>query len=152
MALSSCIECGNELSSHAKACPHCGMPLRRRATIKAIGSVAFSLLFLCVLFIALQIGAATPGNSVSHRYPACTSDDATRYFRRAFDNSQYAKMRYVHAIDVINQTKISGSRDSVKLICQATFMLNNAKQMTYQFTFAPGRHGHFYMTGHSVVK
>jgi RNA polymerase subunit RPABC4/transcription elongation factor Spt4 len=45
MVVKKCIECGNDVSSEADACPHCGAPGLQRRTEKLIKDL-FALLIL----------------------------------------------------------------------------------------------------------
>lgn len=60
MALQKCKECGNEVSSDAKACPKCGAKVKKKfSIIKAIG-------FFVVAFIVIII-VAVPNRSSSSK-------------------------------------------------------------------------------------
>jgi uncharacterized protein (UPF0212 family) len=62
VSLRKCPDCGNDVSSSAPACPHCGRPRKKSGlTIEIVGGL--SLAAICVVIRAL--------NSVSH-------DEATR--------------------------------------------------------------------------
>lgn len=63
MALIRCVECGNEISDHAAACPKCGMPVEKSApSVNSVGPVIRTLrylFFVCIgVFVLLIIVAA----------------------------------------------------------------------------------------------
>ena len=56
MALKKCKECGKEVSSTAKLCPHCGAPQPKQM---GIGSVIILLFVGYVIYIAAQQGGGS---------------------------------------------------------------------------------------------
>ncbi len=71
MALINCIECGKEISDQAKACPHCGMPLKKKGKGFAVASLVLGIIgcvYTFPIFTALTTRemptAATIGMSV----------------------------------------------------------------------------------------
>ncbi len=44
MALINCNECGKEISDRAKACPHCGMPLKKKGKGFAVASLVLGII------------------------------------------------------------------------------------------------------------
>ncbi len=50
MALKKCKECGKEISTKAKECPHCGVPAKKKA---GCGSIALVLLGLLIIISIL---------------------------------------------------------------------------------------------------
>lgn len=50
MALVKCLECGKELSSDAKACPHCGAP-KLSSIGKSTGMINFTRIYGFLLII-----------------------------------------------------------------------------------------------------
>ncbi len=44
MALINCNECGKEISDQAKACPHCGMPLKKKGKGFAVASLVLGII------------------------------------------------------------------------------------------------------------
>ena len=62
MALIKCTECGKEISSKAKTCPHCGAPLVKE---KKKGSCLTKILGMVILFIGLIFMIGALSNMVS---------------------------------------------------------------------------------------
>lgn len=56
MALVTCKECGNEISSAASACPHCGAPVEKKARCKAAGILFNLLAVLSFIGITAYLG------------------------------------------------------------------------------------------------
>ena len=56
MALITCKECGNEISSAASACPHCGAPVEKKARCKAAGILFNLLAILSFIGITYYLG------------------------------------------------------------------------------------------------
>ena len=56
MALINCVECGKEISDKAKACPHCGMPLKKKGRGFAIASLVLGIIG-CVYSLPILIMA-----------------------------------------------------------------------------------------------
>ena len=64
MALINCIECGKEISDKAKACPHCGMPLKKKGRGFAIASLVLGIIG-CVYTLPM-ITALTEMKDATH--------------------------------------------------------------------------------------
>ncbi|MGN6831098.1 zinc-ribbon domain-containing protein [Paucibacter sp. M5-1] len=58
MALGKCRECGKEVSSEAKACPHCGVAKPIRKKVGVLGWMAVALVGFAVFRIATPSGGA----------------------------------------------------------------------------------------------
>ena len=68
MALRECKECGNHVSTKAKACPACGSPINKRNSPLAVGCAAIFALFGFVVCAGLlnngdQPNDANPGDA-----------------------------------------------------------------------------------------
>ena len=71
MALIKCKECGNEISTTAKACPKCGAKIKKTSIIAAIlWSVIF---FFIAIFILGQFGPSAPPRTADQQ------ENSTRY-------------------------------------------------------------------------
>lgn len=55
MALIKCSECGKEISSDAKSCPHCGKPLPRPKGKPFYKSVRFWIVVIIVIIIGVFV-------------------------------------------------------------------------------------------------
>lgn len=55
MALIKCKECGQEVSDHAKACPHCGAKIAATPLADSLmwGAKVFSIMFTICFLLAL---------------------------------------------------------------------------------------------------
>ena len=138
--LTPCETCGKEIAAEARTCPHCG------ARNKRSGWIINLLLVLVTVVLALFI--VRTYNNRFNPFPSCTSHRAAGNFKRTFDGSQYARTLNLSAIDVIGQKPISDDTASMRRVCQATLMLNNAQTLTYRFTFTLGTNGGYYIEGH----
>jgi hypothetical protein len=73
MDINPCRDCGVNVPTEAKACPHCGAPMRDKATeelLQAIASIyylAIALFLLCLSFLFL---VPARGIAVAHGYAA----------------------------------------------------------------------------------
>jgi hypothetical protein len=65
MALMKCRECGNEVSTTAKACPKCGASVQVKET--GFGALVLTLLFIAVAGLVLRGLFATSGSNVPER-------------------------------------------------------------------------------------
>lgn len=52
MAITTCKECGGQVSDKAEKCPHCGAPIKKPLMHRKVG--CFSVLIVCVLFLAIM--------------------------------------------------------------------------------------------------
>jgi hypothetical protein len=59
MSLIQCAECGKEISTEAKECPHCGAPNTYVSKEKQYGSYIF--VFLGLMFVAILVVLYTTG-------------------------------------------------------------------------------------------
>lgn len=77
--------------------------------------------------------------------PACDSSHGKDDAKRAVENSPFAKSNNLTIIGVINPKTITAN--DMKVECQATALLNSAKQvvMDYSFTKQPGLAGAQYL-------
>jgi len=80
MALRPCKECGNEISTDAKICPHCG---KRTGMSKSSGCLLIFALIILVLIILAKIADVGNEPSTSHQTPITQpSDDAALLLSR----------------------------------------------------------------------
>ncbi len=71
MALTTCIECGKEISTSAKVCPHCGTPKPHKE--KTTPLTWFVLLAIIAIVISAISGGGTSSQPVSAPTPAETA-------------------------------------------------------------------------------
>lgn len=134
MALTPCIECGHEISTKAKTCPHCG------AKNKAYKSKAVRY-----LLIVAVLGAAVFFFYVYFSFgdytTNCDTLDKRKSFARVIDGSSYAQLNKLRVID-INNIKIIKSGDSITdLVCEATIDFNSRRKVKYRFTWRESESG-----------
>ena len=134
-----CDTCGKEIAAKARTCPHCGARNKRSTWIIT--------LFLGLALVALVILTAVVYHNRVHPFPECTSRRAAGDFKTTFDGSQYARTLNLSAIDVVGQRAVSDDTTSMRRVCLATLMLNNAQKLTYRFTFTLGTNGGYYIDG-----
>ena len=53
MALQKCRECGNRISTKAKACPSCGAPIKKRSSLPARGCATILVIFGIIVIVGL---------------------------------------------------------------------------------------------------
>ncbi len=63
MALKKCVECGKEISSSAKICPHCG---KRNPTISSLQKFITFILFCFIIFIVFKI-SSSDSNDITNK-------------------------------------------------------------------------------------
>lgn len=56
MALNKCRECGGQVSSQAKVCPHCGAPQQKGADLLVVALIIAGLFFIAVIVIGIVRG------------------------------------------------------------------------------------------------
>ena len=62
MSLIKCSECGKEISSHAKNCPHCGFPISKNNTKAKLSNLMKPLNILSLVFSILMMFAVLQSN------------------------------------------------------------------------------------------
>lgn len=91
MAVKKCKDCGGQVSSNAKACPHCGAVVK-----KGVGVLGWLFVLFIVLPIAWSIGTAmdksqpkTSGSATPANYPISTSASAAPSQKPTWSYGEY---------------------------------------------------------------
>lgn len=82
MALTTCNECGKDLSDTAKACPHCGAKVPRPSIWPWVLGVPFAL-FVAFLMFGAAVGSSPEAKEKAHARDAiqyCWSRQETKSF------------------------------------------------------------------------
>ncbi len=64
MALINCTECGKEISDQAKACPHCGFPIKKKGKGFAVASLVLGIIS-CAYSTGILSTTFTPHSNIS---------------------------------------------------------------------------------------
>ncbi len=137
MALISCHECGSQISTEAKTCPHCGAKNKSRPPL-----VRKSLLILGVIIIG---GFAYVASTIDPAYsiPECQEDAFKDQFMELYNNGPYAQQFNLHVIDIKNVKDITTGSEMIDRRCEITFELSNQEIGTHvvHYEYAEGRNG-----------
>jgi predicted amidophosphoribosyltransferase len=60
MAVQACRDCGGNVSTRAKACPHCGRKITRFSLLRVLFALALILVGVPALFVLLVVLLQTP--------------------------------------------------------------------------------------------
>lgn len=165
MGLEACKECGSEISTKAAACPRCGarrvkkFSLVRALALLVLGIVAMgsAIWFLepaSFYRVLTTYGLLTPKDAPTSAATWCTSSKASEAFKSTFDNSQFARSLYLTAEIVKNKRFVSkvddGTEFGKRFKCRATLVLNNTKDMTFEFTIEPRDNGGAYVSARPI--
>lgn len=85
MALTKCKECGNKVSTKAKACPDCGAPIKKKV---GCGGIIFAGLFALICF-SVVMGGLEKGST--------TSKSSNRKKSHASDKTKSSEAEYTTA-------------------------------------------------------
>ena len=72
MALLSCKECGKDVSTKAKSCPHCGAPPPKEAPKETSGVSFKSIFLIIVVFLIIAFALDPPPKKLKESKPAYT--------------------------------------------------------------------------------
>ena len=133
MALSPCVECGHEISSEAKICPHCG------AKNRCYKSKAWRYWLLAVGIIIAYL--ANEVRNYELNIKECDTSEKREAFRSVIDNSSFAQLEKVRVIDVTNIKTIKFGDSLPDLVCDATISFNSAYKQPYRFTWRKSESG-----------
>lgn len=142
MALVKCHECENEVSTEARRCPKCGAKNKKFEQSKII-MFGGGFLLLVVLLAVYETYAPDLESGV----PVCDSERGVKIFIDAFDKSPFALENHLRAIDIRSHKDISKSEKPEDRMCEITFRLSNAENMTYVFTFEDNEDGRHFVHG-----
>ena len=125
MTVSPCKECGNEVSSKAKTCPHCGAPIKRRSNI--VPWLAFAIVIAVVVAYFEALLQPKPD------LPTCDSDDAEAAVRSAIEDSPRARIVNAKLLAMRDQQEVSYDEAKPERKCKATAFLNAGESaITYR--------------------
>ena len=102
MALQPCGECGKQVSSQAKSCPHCGANIPRTSALT--GCLAILLFFVIVVMFIGVIERNQPPSSPSSA-PCQNISEATA--SQLIDDAKNAGMIYSHRLNTVNPSLLS---------------------------------------------
>ena len=144
MALVNCHECGNEISTEAKICPHCGAKnkKRKRSKIITFGGTFLILFGLFALYVNFEY-------VFNPNIPTCDSQHGQKIFINTFDDSPYAKSNNLRALRIQSKKEISSGSAPEDRVCEVTFRINNGEDMTYIFSFERNTNGGYFIRGKS---
>lgn len=118
MAFELCKECRKLVSSKAKACPHCGAPVRRRSW------VVRGLLFTFVVVAALAyLGSQVEPTSAI--VPTCDSSDAENVVRGAIEDAVDSRVTNHRLLALREQAELSYDEEKMERQCKGMAILNS---------------------------
>jgi len=128
MAIVKCYECGRDISTEAKSCPHCGAKNKSRKKSKYLRWI-FALAVIAAVVAAYEIfeGALNPN--------ICESSLGRKQFVRTFDSSPYAQRQKLRVVDVMSQKEVSHGERLEDLMCEFNFKINDGRALTYTLNF-----------------
>jgi hypothetical protein len=119
MAVKPCKECGKEVSSKAKSCPHCGAPTKRRLGVLR-GLVVVFLGVVGVGYCATLVDSPTG-------LPTCDASETETAVRDAIENSVEARLVNQRLLAMENQAEVSFDEAKPERKCKATAFLNSGE-------------------------
>jgi hypothetical protein len=138
MALISCHECGNQISTQAKTCPQCGAKNKSREKTSKM-SMAIGLLILGYLIYYFYEAELNPN------IPTCESSHGRKVFEGTFNKGHYAQKNKLRVLEVTEQKEIASSANPEDRVCEVTFRLNNGRRETYIFSFEDKESGGYFV-------
>lgn len=155
--LTSCYECGKQLSDAAPACPHCGAPMNgSKAPAQAVAApppakktkwytwvaaVILGLILINYIGALMDRTEATAGSSSG--LPACDSSRAERLARNTVEDNQSALLKF-EIIVFRNPQTISSAPERVD--CEAEVVLSNTVETKLAYSFFRNADGTFVET------
>jgi hypothetical protein len=142
MALVACTECGNEISTEAKTCSHCGAKnkFRKRSSASSL------LVAIAVIGFGYGIyGYFEP--ELNPNIPACDSAHGRKVIIRSFESSPYALNNNLRVTSVVKQTEVSSDPLSGNRVCEVTFRLNDASTRIHLVSFEKKEQGGYTVHG-----
>lgn len=127
MALEECYECGKEISSEAKSCPHCGAAKKKRKTSRFLSVIAVSLLGVIAYFVFEP--------ELNPNIPTCESFRAERIFKKIFEDSPFAQQNRLRVLEVTERNEIESGPKPEDRVCEVTYRLTNTERRTYLYSF-----------------
>ena len=135
MALMKCRECGNEVSTDAKACPQCGA-VRRRGIPRWV-VVAAVLGAIAYFYYEGFLNPTLP--------ESCDSFRAEKTFRDLFEKSAYAQENRLRVLEVIDRKQVGSGPNPEDLVCEMTYSLTDTTTATYLYSFRRKQDGPGYI-------
>lgn len=135
MALTTCKDCGHEISSSASACPHCGRPVQKPLMHREFGCGSTGCAVVLILGIVGIVGIIATGGKRSAPPSSPTSghtsdslaphlSDSQMYAREfvKLKNTEWQKGGFGSVLVGAFTVKNAGRRDiqDVKILCEAT--------------------------------
>lgn len=142
-----CSKCGSENKDEAKFCNSCGEtiavnnrspmvgqndlsrePKKKRGILK---NIVYGVLILAgLIFSIIIVGAVVGGTPI-----ACDDSDVKELLRDAIDQSQFARLQELSAIDIQNIQDTGSVEDN--LDCTADITFNNLNESKVAYTVRP---------------
>lgn len=115
MALTTCKDCGGQVSTNAAACPHCGAPVKshqvQQAPINTSGKHAgIGTLIIALFVIGLAVYFAAGGDDNNAASPSTSDSSSTPSKPDAFDYA-YALCKIVKKTGDVTQCKVNITSD-----------------------------------------
>ncbi len=140
MALVECHDCEKEISTEAKACPHCGATNKNRETSKT------RKFLILIIFIGLSYGFYLLYISkLNPIIPDCTSYRGEIIFKRTFENGPDAQRNKLQVLDVTDQKVVATGPNPEDQVCEVTFRLNSGTKLKSIVTFERHESGSYFV-------
>jgi len=138
-SLFECPACGKEVSSDARACIHCGHPLKKR---HYVGSAVIAIFLIATVLLmwrpdVFDVRSLSDLISIFQApagLPSCDSAYGQSRAKDAMDTSPLAKTLSITIISMSDPETISASSNRVE--CKATVILNNSTKGILDYSFA----------------
>ena len=137
MALRPCRECGVQVSTAAKRCPHCGIKLPSVASWSErkhpVLSAAFFLFVVAGVVLAIRAsqhvaeGESGATASTAREIPGCSGTATMNLAKEAIEGAPIAKIINITVFNVQNGREIKYDFNAKKRWCQATALMNSGK-------------------------
>ena len=123
MAMKECRECGKKISTEAKSCPHCGVPLSARSLSSLTGCGAL----IVMVFLALMWTGSTSSPSPTTIQPKGREDLARESVSYLLNKNAYPTIAWVDVnSNTINIGFTKKSREISAIIREAALRCNKA--------------------------
>ena len=138
LALIECAVCGNSIATDARACPHCGHPLRKRRQYHWVRWSAAACAVLVIVFIIRLWHTSNQYNATG--IPICNSTTAEQDVRSTIKNSPAGRSGGLEIISFTKPETVSeyGTNGSD---CRAEVSLNDGRDVRIDFSYRRAANG-----------